>query len=368
MITLNKKIVSLIIIIFLLTWLFLCRSWNYRRYSIFSYTGIDKHNTANNLNTFNKKKLDANTTKAFGISLTKEQQPSSPIEQKTLLLTGANVPEFRPPLPSPFDDDKIENICIEIEMRQLFKTQDQIMDTWPIYSDVQKQLSQELMAKLNFEDLSCKKLVETALAFREQFWKSGGNFSKTSYIHAYKSRILLEVAHNKDPENMFITDELVETIQATGMTWNYKTNSNKVIKNSNFLNTLLSLRSEQYDQIKKKIGKGGIPVWEDFVRINDLGWLLHRTNDYQSARKVVEWLIQNADNGGWKAYIQPLTKWQQLLAEGKTKYNYNIYIATKTSLSEELKYCRRLSSFKGPEQEKRGLTPAHLVVNSPSWE
>ena len=110
-----------------------------------------------------------------------------------------------------------------------------------------------------------------------------------------------------------------------------------------------------------------MPVWEDFVRANDLARLLSKSGDFESAQRVVEWLIREADRGGWEYYMLPLTELQQELREGK-RYRFKIYTSKKPDFPERYRYSRRLPSFKGPNpEEQRGVIPLNQRGVEPRW-
>lgn len=263
-------------------------------------------------------------------------------------------------------DDLRKNAVPLVGMKEIWNAQDEIMSTWPAYSEVLEQLYEELVAKLGIDTLSDEQLVSTAVALREKFWQAGGCLSKTSYPYGYAARIFLEDAHERNPESMAITDELVETIQSIELAWTYESNSGEKIRNIPLRDTLIEFLSLQFEQIKRELEQGRMPTWDDFVRVNDLA-ILHGISDVvdsQSAKEAADWLIREADRGGWTAYMKPLRKMQHLFNEGE-RFNYNILRRTKSEFPEEFRYGRRLPSFKGPK--KLNATPIHLLESNPVW-
>jgi outer membrane lipoprotein-sorting protein len=249
---------------------------------------------------------------------------------------------------------------------EVWQTQDDFIRNWPGYKDVRAELYDELVEKLDIENLSQESLISTGLALREKFWQEGGCLSEASYSFGYASRILLEMAHNKDPENMDIADELVESIMSVELIWQYVEDTNGRIWNPCYNNVLRTLRSAQFDQIRNDTIQGQSPAWKDFVRVNDLAILLGFLKDYDEGLKVVDWLILEAERGGWMAYLNPLKKMQRQYSNGE-KFNYNIYVPKNEAFPEEYRYFRRLPSFKGPMQKKRGVIPVHIRNSNPDW-
>ena len=262
------------------------------------------------------------------------------------------------------DDDEPEAIVPLVEMKEIRRAQDKIVGAWLDYSDVQEQLRKELVAKLKINNLSSEQRIGTAVALREKFWEVGGCLSKKSYPYGYAARILLESAHVENPEDMTMTDELVETVQSVELAWKYEADSDERIINIALRDTLIELRMAQFEQIKRELKEGRAPIWEDFVRVNDLAALLGRAGDFESAQKAAEWLTKEAKRGGWLAYLEPLKNMQRNFNEGKG-FNYNISVARKVGFPEEFRYGRRLPSFRGPI--KRGTVYLHLLEKNPVW-
>ncbi|MFC1635265.1 hypothetical protein ACFL5Z_10530 [Planctomycetota bacterium] len=262
------------------------------------------------------------------------------------------------------DDDEPDVIVPLLDRNEIWRAQDEIVGIWPDYSDVREQLHKELSEKLDLSDLSDRQLLATAVALREQFWEAGGCLSKISYPYGYAARILLESAHNENPEDLTVTDELIETIQSVELAYKYGADSGQTIKNMALQDILTELRMAQFEQIKRELEEGRAPIWEDFVRVNDLAALLSRAGDFESAQEAAEWMIKEAERGGWAAYMAPLENMQRNFNEGKG-FSYNISVATKVSFPEESRYGRRLPSFRGPQ--KRGTIPIHLLEKKPVW-
>jgi hypothetical protein len=254
------------------------------------------------------------------------------------------------------------------QANQICKAQDAVMQMWPRYSILRDQLHRELAQQLDGENVENEELVGRALTLREQFWQAGGNSSPDSYRNGYLARLLLEIAHRKAPEDLAITDELVETMQAVEVSWAWvqEAGSYKKVRNDALAKEVLQLRLAQFDQIKKEVERGRAPTWADFVRANDLPLLLGKMGDFAGATQVVQWEIRHAGPGGWTAYLDPL---ERSLGELNKQdvLEFNIYWAAKSGFPEEFKYARRLPSFRGPRPQQRGVTPVHQLGPLPVW-
>jgi len=205
------------------------------------------------------------------------------------LVNEDNISELE--LPRPFDDAELEMEIAKAKAIQVYKEQDKIMATWPDYLDVRDKLHKELLAGINLDALSSDELVDIALNLRNKFWQAGGNLSTVSYKDVYKARILLEIAHKRNPGNVSVIDELVETIQSAEVAWKYKENSKKKLANLTYQTILPELRSLQFSQIKKNVEEGHRLTWDDFVRSYELALLWGRADKSKPAQEVVAWLI-----------------------------------------------------------------------------
>ncbi len=269
-------------------------------------------------------------------------------------------------MPSPITDHELDIIIYRQQANLICYAQDKVMRTWPTYKDIQPQLYKELLTRFDLENMSNEELIQTSLELRKNFWQTGGNVSKTSYSHAYEARIILELAHNREPENLAITDELVETILSVELEWRRETDPIQTVWNNQYQEILLPLRSKQFEQVKKETKEERTPTWEDFVRANDFALLLGKSEKYESAKEVVKWLIHQADIGEWTAYIQPLERSLGELSQDNM-LEFNIYWAYKSAYPEEFNYTRRLPSFKGPNPELRGVRRLDRQNSNPIW-
>jgi hypothetical protein len=144
------------------------------------------------------------------------------------------------------DDDEPDVIVPLVGMNEIWRAQDEILSTWFGYSDVREHLYEELLEKLDLSNLSDEQLLATAVALREKFWETGGCLSKKSYPYGYAARLLLESAHIGNPEDMTVTDELVETILSVELAWKYEEDSDEKIRNIALRETLMELRMAQF--------------------------------------------------------------------------------------------------------------------------
>lgn len=243
---------------------------------------------------------------------------------------------------------------------QIWELQDAFMSTWPAFEQVQAQLRRELQEKLGIEQLSIDELVATGISLRERFWELVGCFSETSYPYAYAARIVTEMAHEKAPGNLAVTDQLIESIgtYAVGRTWHE--DESKRVPNPIYSGLLTDLRMAQFEQIKSQVAQGHVPTWKDFVRVHDLAILLGSNRaDYKQAAMVTRWLIDQAPTAGWTYYLDSLKNMEQAYSKGED-YRTGLFMYGPDVFPAEYQYARRLFSFQGPRQRAEQLLPMHL--------
>jgi hypothetical protein len=243
---------------------------------------------------------------------------------------------------------------------QIWELQDTFMATWPPFEEVRTRLHQELQNKLGIDRLGVDELVATGIAMRERFWELVGCFSETSYPYAYAARLVTEMAHEKDPENLAVTDQLLESICTYAVTMTWPEDPNQRVRNPLYPGLLTELRLSQFEQIRNKAARGCVPTWKDFVRVHDLAILLSSNReDYEQARQVAQWMIDQAPMAGWTYYLPWLTKMEQAYAGGQS-YRTGLFMHGPDAFPAEYQFSRRLFSFQGPRQRRERLLPMHL--------
>jgi hypothetical protein len=251
--------------------------------------------------------------------------------------------------PDSLTKDEISRLLWKGNKKEIWKAQDAIMRTWPDYSKI----CVELIKQIAFNDNTpVQELVEKAITSRAKFWEAGGGLSSDSYQHVYKARILLELAHEREPQNLTITDELVETIQAAYPLFFFNEQANKKIRRDEIDKILLGLRSSQFEQIRKEVQQGRNPSKHDFIRAVELAIILS-IYDVAKAKETVDWLQHEAIRGGWNRYYTRLEEFQGYLDQGEP-FCFAIYRFNNNS--PPVRYQRRYPSFRGPTPQKRGIT------------
>jgi len=169
------------------------------------------------------------------------------------------------------------------------------------------------------------------------------------------------MAHEQTPEDMAVTDQLVESILTAEVGWIHHLDPNERINNPVYPGLLTELRWGQFDQIKRAAAQGQALTWKDYVRLSDLILLRNARwgRDYDRALEVTRWVIAQTDAAGWTYYAPSLAKMEKAYASGDG-YIAGLFLDPPDAFPEEYRYARRLFSFQGPQARRRQLLPMHL--------
>ena len=261
-------------------------------------------------------------------------------------------------------EDRINRILLELKYlpeikkrNKIFLAQDEAIKTYPSYVGVRDGLFREIEEDMDIEHATNPELVQAALMLRQQYWDAGGDLSKSAYVWAYKARILLEIAHEREPHDLNIIDELIETIQSTTANAFYEEDGKKRIANTGWYDRILELRTSQYAQICREVAEGRSPRLQDLVCGSDLVCMLARKDKVQ-ARAILNWLSDHAERGGWAPY-------EKFISRARDKWlddeKYNVYWPIYDDMPQEndpyagFRNCRRLPSYRGFNEAKLPL-------------
>jgi len=272
-------------------------------------------------------------------------------------------------LPDPFSDTsmRLSAEIMNLTLMEFYQAEDKIVAEWPRFDEVREDVLQKLRDMFNLEELTEEELIQHAVELREKFWQAGGRMSPGAFQDIYAARVLLEIGHERYPENLAIIDELVETIQSTWPTIVYgplakeeanlagRTLPPNIVCMVDFETNeeLLVLRQKQFSLIEGQIRKDRKPDFQDFLRVCDLGQLYRVSRENREpdnitrTSKMVSWLQENADDGGWSFYQQSLDQWQRTLAQGGN-LGMNVFVSRNRAKEHPGQFSRRLPSFRGP--------------------
>jgi len=240
---------------------------------------------------------------------------------------------------------------------EIWEAQDAFVTTWPAFDEVKDDLVQELEDVFGVDRLDVNSLVATAIALRERFWQASGCLSETSYPYAYAARLLMEQAHRLVPEEMDVTDQLVESIMSYKVLWATPADPNRFTHDPAYAETIVQLRSDQFNRIKQAAGQGEVPTWKDLIRVCELASLLSYTAQFEEGLDVVAWLEGQQEQAGWTTYARRFESLRRRLTQQRKSACPLFTESDDTPYPEAYRYARRLCSFQGPDKRRKSLRP-----------
>ena len=247
------------------------------------------------------------------------------------------------------------------KLEELFLDQDRIQQQWPKYHTVRQDILEQIQLAIDYESLPETELLYISQLLRDKFWMVGGLLSHESYQYGYMARVLCEIAYDRDQHNADIIDELVESIQTLEPTvYTSLDDKGNFIRTKNIMlnKELLELKTKQFNILVGKINNETPPCWQHFACANDLVQLYQNLDNYESALSTVDWIIENADAGGWNNFLPDIKKTQTQLLNHKG-FNSSIYKSYNQMDTEDFRYLRTIKSFKGPSW--RGRYPKYKL-------
>lgn len=174
---------------------------------------------------------------------------------------------------------------------------------------------------------------------------------------------MTEIAHEQAPEDMAVTDQLIESIATTEVGWIHHVDPNERINNPIYPGLLTELRMAQFEQIKRAVAQGGVPAWRDYVRVSDLILLLSArwSRDYNSALEPTQWLIAQAEMAGWTYCLPTLTRMEQAYASGEG-YVPGLFLDPTDALARGIPLCSASPLLPGPTRGKPSVVADALEV------
>jgi len=183
---------------------------------------------------------------------------------------------------------------------------------------VEDTLQEELQGKLDLEARDANGLMTAGIALRNRFWELGGGLSEATYPYIYAARLAAEMAHQHQPENSAIIDQLAESIMAYEVLHyvGEPAPPGKAQKNPLYAGLLADLRGRQYQLLQAGLSRGATPTWKDFVRCCDFIHLALLREDAATCLEVTRLLIAQAEKAGWTFYLEGLQRGEQRLVAG----------------------------------------------------
>jgi hypothetical protein len=234
--------------------------------------------------------------------------------------------------------------------------QDAVMRSWPTYQDARDELRRELAGSIDLDNATIDQLRTEASRLQAAFWEQDAFLSPQGYRQAYKARLLMEIAHEREPGNLAVADELADAIQTGTLTACYDPETKSTRQNEPLIQELQALRADAYTQARKEVEQGREFTWADFARAADYTHLW-ATRDRQKATDAFEWACSHTSGARDPEIHEDVLT---LLSRSRGSH-FSIYQKTRAKYPREYTYSRRLPSYRGPNPEARGLVPIWTI-------
>jgi hypothetical protein len=234
--------------------------------------------------------------------------------------------------------------------------QDAVMQSWPQYQDVRDELRRELAASMDLDSAALAELQGEASRLQTEFWQQEGYRSAQGYRQAYKARLLMEIAHEREPGNLAVADALVDAIQTGTPISRYDAESQDMERNDRVVQELQALRAETYTQARKEVEQGRAFTWADLARAADYTQLWS-AREPKKAAEAFEWALSHTSSA---MYPELRAAVLDRLGRGGP-VSFGIYEKTRAKYPRDFMYSRRLPSYRGPNPDARGLTPRWTI-------
>ena len=234
--------------------------------------------------------------------------------------------------------------------------QDAVVRSWPTYQDAQDELRRELAGSADPDNTTIDQLRAEASRLQAAFWEQEAFLSPQGYRPAYKARLLMEIAHEREPGNLAVADELVDAMQTGTPVTCYDPETKRLRSNQPLTRELQALRADTYARTRKEVEQGREFTWADFARAADYTHLWS-DRDPQKATDAFEWACSHTSGTrGPGIHADVLT----LLSRGRGA-SFGIYYVSRAKYPREYSSSRRLPSYRGPNPEARGLVPIWTI-------
>ncbi len=179
------------------------------------------------------------------------------------------------------------------------------------------------------------------------------------YREVFKALVLAEAAHEREPGNLAVSDDLVRVLLAASPIGCYDPETKTFAVDQDLWSRLQKLRAGDYARTRDEVEHGRPFTWADFARTADYAYLFSR-QDPARAAEALEWGIAagggpNGDND--RQYLNGVVG---ALKTGDG-CKFMIYSQNGMDYPHDYIYGRRLPSFHGPTGGGRSYEPMLAV-------
>lgn len=196
--------------------------------------------------------------------------------------------------------------------------EDEVLASVAKYEDVKDAMRVKAAEMLKGVDAAdTKAIVALAQGEIDAFYDSGSLIEPASYEHGYLARAIMELAVEKDPENFELLTDLKEAIGTTLPIHNSEYHPNDAATEA-----LWPVVEKQ----KELIFAGRVPPSpEAMLAVFDwCSLVVRKTHDTKAQLEGWQWLVDNADAGGWPK-VKPMFEKAVECAKQGTNWGMNLY-------------------------------------------
>jgi hypothetical protein len=228
----------------------------------------------------------------------------------------------------------------------------------PKYNAIEKSAREKAARSVSAEPMGwkdTKAVLEIAQRELDLFWDSGSLISPEAYEHGYVARAILEMALEYHPDDFSLFHSLVEVINSTNplLFADYQENTEVL----NMVWPILERQRELVESGKVEPSPMAFDAMYDWALV-----AVKRSGKPEDSIPAWEWLLKNAQAGGWDA-ISDICKRGLQAAKDGIRYGGNIYVEIEVegqadrTMNIEAKAGRRLMSLKGSKERREIIIP-----------
>jgi hypothetical protein len=240
-----------------------------------------------------------------------------------------------------------------------WKKEDEVLTRMEDYEKVRDRMrakAEELVQRNSLRWADTDQIVALAQEELDRFWQAGSLVSPQAYESGYLARAVMEIAAEKDPDNFRLLDALKETINSTTPYF-----LADYTRNPKAYEALWPIVDRQRQLVLSGKHPVDIMAYDAMV---DWAWLALGKRGPKETTVAWEWLVENAEKGGWTSNMKLLRGGVNLSRQG-IKFGFNQFIDRMGDdpMDNIVRYAhgRRLPSLKGSKYRRSHVVRASSV-------
>jgi len=232
----------------------------------------------------------------------------------------------------------------QAQMRPIWEREDATLRTMPAYSDVESVFSDRAVATVaeaGIDWQNSERIQELVQQHVNAFWEKDGLLAPTAYEDAYLARAITERALEYNPDSFELLDSLRDVLGAT-----------HVLYSADGVSYDLHV-GELWDASERQrrvmLADKRAPDFDGYCLMHD--WILLATiRSPSQEHEGWQWLIDNADTGGWQSQLDTLRKGREGSSDDNRMIMGSPYVPKeKPDAKEQAFRSRRLVSYRGSD-------------------